>query len=142
MKLSDLPPAMQKSARGQIVRKPRRRKSEAEQALARAEATKARDKFFAQLRYAGVPLPEYEVVFHPTRKFRWDYAYPDAKLAIEVDGGIYSGGKHGQGVGIERDHEKQNMGAAVGWRVMRTTPRKLAKPTTVSLIKLALEWEP
>lgn len=142
MKLSDLPPELQKSVRGQIVRQPRRRKSEAEKALARAEATKARDRFFAALRYAGVPLPEYEVRFHPTRRWRFDYAWVDQRCALEVNGGLYVIGHHSRGASVEDDYEKLNHAAARGWRVLQVTPRKLAKPTTVSLIKLALDYQP
>ena len=53
--------------------------------------------FLANLWAIGViaPIPEFR--FHPVRKWRWDYAYPSVKLAIEVDGGIWVRGKHGRG---------------------------------------------
>lgn len=137
MKLRDLPPALRAKASAQLP--PRRRKTDAERAVEAAKAKAQRMLFFFELGRAGLPLPEFEHRFHPSRAWRFDYCWPDQKLAIEVDGGIYTGGKHGRGAGIEKDMEKANHAAALGWRVMRTTPRKLAKPTTISLIRLALE---
>lgn len=137
MKLRDLPPAVRAKAREQMPA--RRRKTAAEKAVEAAKAKAERMRFFFELGRAGLPVPEFEVRFHPSRGWRFDYAWPDRMLALEVDGGIYSAGKHGRGDGIEKDQEKTNHAAALGWRVMRTTPRKLTKPTTISLIRLALE---
>lgn len=60
--------------------------------------------------------------FHPTRKWRFDYACPELKIAIEVDGGIFTGGRHSGGVGQLRDFEKGNAACAMGWYVFHTTP--------------------
>jgi very-short-patch-repair endonuclease len=142
MKLRDLPANVRAAVREQANGRHRPKLTEAEKRLNREKARARREEFFAQLRYARIPLPEFEYRFHPTRAFRWDYAWDSQRLAIEVDGGIYTGGKHGRGAGIEKDHEKANWGATLGWRVIRTTPRKLTALPTVALIKLALEWEP
>jgi very-short-patch-repair endonuclease len=56
-----------------------------------------------------------EHVFHPTRKWRFDFAFPSVKLAIEVDGR----GRHQTVTGARADHEKQNAAIALGWKVMR-----------------------
>lgn len=60
--------------------------------------------------------------FHPTRKWRFDYACPELKIAIEVDGGIFIGGRHSGGVGQLKDMEKMNEGASRQWLVFHTTP--------------------
>lgn len=60
--------------------------------------------------------------FHPTRKWRFDYACPELKIAIEVDGGIFIGGRHSGGVGQLKDFEKGNAACAMGWYVFHTTP--------------------
>jgi len=79
------------------------------------------------LRAAGIhAIPEFQ--FHPTRKFRADFALPESMLLIEVDGGnrmakIINGkaiavGRHTQ----DADLEKLNEAAILGWRVMRFSP--------------------
>ena len=60
--------------------------------------------------------------FHPTRKWRFDYACPELKIAIAVDGGIFTGGRHSGGVGQLKDFEKGNAACAMGWYVFHTTP--------------------
>lgn len=62
------------------------------------------------------PVPEYKIV--PNRKFRWDYAWPDLKLAVEVNGGIWVQSGHSSGTGIARDAEKLNLAVLEGWRVL------------------------
>ena len=63
--------------------------------------------------------------FHPTRKWRFDYACPELKIAIEVDGGIFIGGRHSGGVGQLKDFEKGNAACAMGWYVFHTTPEDM-----------------
>lgn len=87
---------------------------------------------------ADLPWPVAEYRFHPTRKWRFDYAWVEAKLALEVDGGIWTGGKHGRGAGIVKDQEKRNAAACLGWRLLVVTPRELASLRTIHLVKEAL----
>ncbi len=77
---------------------------------------------------AGYPEPEAEYQFHPTRKWRFDYAWPEIKLALEEDGGIWrkGGGAHSHPSNIERDIEKGNAAALLGWRILRYAPEDLA----------------
>ena len=63
--------------------------------------------------------------FHPTRKWRFDYACPELKIAIEVDGGIFTGGRHSGGVGQLKDFEKGNAACSLGWYVFHTTPEDM-----------------
>lgn len=56
-----------------------------------------------------------EHVFHPTRKWRFDYAFLGPKLAIEIDGQ----GRHQSYVGFRGDCEKFNSAVLHGWRVLR-----------------------
>jgi len=79
-----------------------------------------------------MPVPEYQAI--PGRKFRFDFAWPDAKIAVELDGGVHAPrgkccqacgqpprSRHTTGVGFTRDCEKTNLAAAMGWRVFRAT---------------------
>ena len=61
------------------------------------------------------PLPEYR--FHPSRKWRFDYAWPEEMVALEIDGAIWVGGRHSGGAGFIKDCEKKNCAALMGWRV-------------------------
>lgn len=86
----------------------------------------------------GLTEPLTEVRFHPERKWRWDFAWPEKKLAVECNGGIWVKGAHGRGTGITRDYEKWSAAAALGWRIIHVTPSQLNSPKTFDLIKEAL----
>lgn len=75
-----------------------------------------------------------ELLFHPTRKWRFDYAIPAAMVAIEVEGGAYTQGRHTRGRGFEADMEKYNTAEAMGWHVLRVTPERLCAPKTIGII--------
>lgn len=91
-------------------------------------------------REMGIPMPEMEYAFHPTRKFRWDFCWPDHRLALECEGGVWSGGRHGRGSGIKKDMEKQTEAAMLGWRILRFVPDDLCVLETTEKIKAALAW--
>jgi very-short-patch-repair endonuclease len=61
-----------------------------------------------------------EYHFHPTRKWRFDAAFPSAKVALEIEGGVWQYGRHNRASGFLKDMEKYNEAAALGWRVIRT----------------------
>jgi hypothetical protein len=65
---------------------------------------------------------EQEVYFHNKRKWRFDLADKKNKIAIEIEGGIWTRGAHGRGTGIMRDIEKYNAAQSLGWRIFRTVP--------------------
>lgn len=61
-----------------------------------------------------------EYQFHKTRKWRFDFAWPEKKLAIEVEGGTkYGNSRHSKGEGFNRDAEKYNTASAMGWTLFR-----------------------
>ena len=90
---------------------------------------------------AGLPKPEAEWRFHPTRRWRFDWAFPDEKhkLAIEVDGGIFVAGRHTRGAGVLKDMEKLNAAAILGWRVLRFTPQQVKTGEALAVIAEALK---
>lgn len=66
-----------------------------------------------------------EYRFHKTRKWRFDFAFPDHKLAAEIEGGIFVHGRHQRPTGFIKDMEKYNAAVAAGWRVLRFTPKQV-----------------
>lgn len=80
----------------------------------------------------GFPTPTTEYRFAPPRKFKFDFAWPDYKVAVEMEGGTYTGGRHTRPKGFENDCEKYNLAAEGGWIVLRYTGRMLKNdPHTV-----------
>lgn len=96
--------------------------------------------FLGLLEHCGIPRPEVEYRFNPTRRWRADYAWPDYRVMLEVEGGVWTGGRHTRGKGFLGDIEKYNEAAADGWRLIRCTPADLLKHATVQLIQRALKY--
>ena len=80
-------------------------------------------RVLAQL--VGLPDPATELLFHPKRKWRFDYAWPTRMIALEVHGGIHSGGRHTRGRGFVEDRAKMNEAALLGWTVLEVTPEHI-----------------
>lgn len=57
-----------------------------------------------------------EHYFHPSRRWRFDIAWPSQMIAIEIDGGGFG---HQSMGGRQKDNEKQNAATSMGWRVFR-----------------------
>ena len=89
--------------------------------MAKVSRTKkdAEEAFLEQVREAGLPEPEREYRFHPTRKWRFDFAWPEIKVAVEIEGSVWARGRHTRGSGYLGDIEKYNEATALGWRVYR-----------------------
>lgn len=91
-----------------------------------------------QIRLARLPPPVRELAFAKPRRWRFDYAWPDLRLALEVDGGTWSNGRHTRAAGFERDCEKLNAAAALGWRVLRVTGAMIHDGRALMAIAAAL----
>lgn len=76
--------------------------------------------------------------FHPTRMWRFDYAIPACKIALEVEGGVWTRGRHTRPRGFLGDIEKYNAATLMGWRVFRTTPDDLYTQRTLLMLKQAI----
>lgn len=96
------------------------------------------DELVARIRAAGLPRPEREVRFDPVRRWRFDLAWPEIRLAAEVDGGIWARGYHVRGRGYEADCEKQNAAGIAGWTVLRFTADMVRDGQAVETLRLAL----
>lgn len=91
------------------------------------------------LEHDGFPAPVREHRFHPRRKWRFDFAWPDHGLAVEVEGGVYTQGRHTRGRGFTQDAEKYNEAALLGWTVIRVTPEHVTHGQALAWIKRATE---
>ncbi len=109
--------------------------------VARAKREGLELAFAQQLRALGLTVGLCQQwKFHPKRAWRFDFAYPapEAKLAIEVDGGTWINGGHSRGSGIEKDCEKLASAVILGWRVMRATTNQVKDGTAAFWVEQAL----
>lgn len=79
------------------------------------------------------PVKEYR--FHDTRKWRFDYAIPALKIAVECDGGVWTGGRHVSPKGYIKDMEKFNAAAELGWVVLKFTPQQLVTAAAIETLR-------
>ena len=79
-----------------------------------------------------------EYRFHPTRKWRFDFALENL-IAVEVEGGIWTQGRHTRGSGFLKDCEKYGEAAILGWRVFRFPPEMIKDGTALDMVKRALK---
>lgn len=75
---------------------------------------------------------------HGPRRWRFDFAWPDRKIAAEVEGGTESGGRHVRPGGFDKDAEKYNAAAQQGWTVYRFTRRMVTSGEALNVIEKAL----
>lgn len=83
-----------------------------------------------------------EYKFYKSRRWRFDYALPAYKIALEVEGGVWTGGRHINPKGFLGDMQKYNTATLLGWRVFRTVPDRLFSSQTISLIRCAISGSP
>jgi very-short-patch-repair endonuclease len=92
------------------------------------------------IRGAKLPAPEREHRFHPTRRWRFDFAWPEHMLAAEVEGLNPRGkSRHTTVTGYRADCEKYNAAALLGWRVLRFEQRLIESGEAIASIEQALE---
>jgi very-short-patch-repair endonuclease len=91
-----------------------------------------------QIRAMKLPEGVPEHVFARPREWRFDRAWPDRKLAIEVEGGTWVGGRHTRGAGFEADCIKYTEAAVAGWRVLRVTTSMVKTGVAIDALKRAL----
>ena len=90
----------------------------------------------------GPPLePEHK--FDANRKWRFDFAHVESKVAIELEGGIWMKGKqrgrHNSPKGFIADCEKYNTAALQGWAVIRLPSPAITKAWAVKILALIIQ---
>lgn len=100
-----------------------------------------------QIKALGIPAPITEYRFFPERMWRADFAWPNHKLLVEYEGGIFArsmgkGQEYGWHQSTQRmltDMEKYNRAALLGYRVLRYSPREVRSGKAVAEIEQALK---
>ncbi len=94
---------------------------------------------------AGLPKPyreyHFRALLEQRNPYRFDFAWPGAHLAVEVEGGLYVAGRHVRPGGFEDDCRKYNAALLSGWRVLRVTAAMIADGSAVALIRRGLGGE-
>jgi len=100
------------------------------------------ERLLRQIKAAGLPEPLREYRFANPRMWRFDFAWPSYRLAVECEGGIWTGGRHTRGVGFERDCQKHNQATLSNWRVFHFTRRQIDDGEALRLLKQILPQQP
>ena len=103
-----------------------------------AVGSEGEETLILHLRVSGLPEPIRELVFAPPRKYRFDLAWPDLKIACEVDGGTWISGRHNRGSSIAKDYEKLNLAVVNGWRVLRFTTDQVKSGEAAAVLSIML----
>ncbi len=83
--------------------------------------------FLYALSLQGAPAPVREHRFCPGRRWRFDFAWPEVKVYVEIEGGTFVGGRHVRPLGYAKDCEKYNAATLAGWAGLRFTTDMIAK---------------
>ena len=91
---------------------------------------------------SDLPSPAIEYLFAKEvgRAFRFDFAWPehDPPIAVETEGGTWNRGRHVRGRGFEKDAEKYNQAALLGWVVLRVTGAMIRDGRAMAYLGAAL----
>ena len=104
----------------------------------------AEDTLMMHITAMKLPVPEREFRFHPTRKWRFDLAWQNNMIAVEVQGGVWLADKggHTSGAGRTRDMEKSNHAILLGWKVFQFSPEMIKSGEAIGMIEIALHSFP
>lgn len=80
-----------------------------------------------------------EFRFHPDRKWQADFRIDDMPILVEVEGGVFSNGRHTRGEGYTKDCEKYSAAAVNGWFVIRGTTAQIKAGLVIQWIEKLIE---
>lgn len=97
------------------------------------EANLCLEKHLKELRLKFQP----EFKFHLDRKWRFDYALgvEHGLIGIEIEGAVWTRGRHTRGAGFINDMEKYNHAAMMGWRVLRFSTQQCLDGSAKEFLK-------
>ncbi len=94
--------------------------------------------FAAQLDQAGITGWVREYRFHPKRRWKFDFAWQEKKLAVEIEGGVWIQGRHNRGQGFLDDASKYNFAAMAGWVVLRFSSEQAENGFALDTVRLCV----
>ena len=119
--------------------------AQARRLMLQRQRTRLEDDLERRLAAAGLPAPEREYRFHRVRQWRFDFAWKHlgyfgrGGVAVEIDGGIWTRGRHTRGAGYEGDVRKLNAATRLDWKVYHVTASMLDDPQAcVRMVREAL----
>jgi very-short-patch-repair endonuclease len=93
------------------------------------------EQFALHVRASKLPEPKREFRFCEERQFRADFAWPERKLLVELEGGLYmTKGGHNTPHAIERDMLKSNIAQALGYQLFRFSGRMVQSGQAIEFI--------
>lgn len=99
-------------------------------------------QFDLQLRAHNIGNYCIEYLFHPIRKWRFDYAWTVEKIAVEIEGGTWlAKSRHTSGVGFLNDCEKYDEAMRLGWDVYRVPGDFIKSGRAIETLKILLEMK-
>lgn len=125
----------------------------------RGQRRTAEDEFELQCRANGLPAPAREWRFAKSigRQWRFDFAFIDQLLAVEIEGIVVamatvggkrrmvSMGRHAHADGFREDCRKYASAAMLGWTVLRFDPQMVKKREAIEMTMRVLHakgWRP
>lgn len=112
--------------------------------LTAKSSNKIKSDFYTQVlkKEIGVEVVK-EYRFDALRMFRFDYAIPELRIAIEIDGGLWiaGGGRHNRASGFINDMEKLNLATSKGWRILRFTHTTKLLQQSMDIIKNTINYK-
>jgi hypothetical protein len=102
--------------------------------------THAQQCFIAMAKAHGLPEPVPEFRFHLTRKWRFDWLFNPGKerVAVEIQGGLFTQGGHVRGAHLVGEYEKLNEAQIMGYKVLLVTPQQVESGEVFELVKRTL----
>ena len=100
------------------------------------------DDFLGTVRLLRLPEParEHHLKIPGKRNpFRLDFAWPDHRIAVEIEGGTWVRGGHNRGAGYESNCRKYNHATLQGWKLFRFTTGMVRSWEAARTVKEALE---
>mgnify|MGYP003804436863 FL=1 len=79
-----------------------------------------------------------EYAFAKPRRWRFDAAFPQVLVAVEVEGAVWTYGRHTRASGFLRDKEKYNTAALAGWCVLRYTWEEITSGEFIEQVENAI----
>ena len=112
---------------------------ELEKARRKAQAEALAMTWEQQLMAYEVPPYVKEHRFNPPRLWRFDYAWPDLRLAVEIEGGVWVSGRHVDPKGFLADLEKYNTATLMGWMVLRVDSGMVDNGKAIQILLTVLD---